>query len=516
MDDSHEVIINRDIHIEGAQDSTLPLNDSFIELNVENRNTRMSDPKEQINIRNIQLDNILEEVNDLKGIFKDAWVDICNDFTQCRQEFAAKFEHLTNKVNTDIVAIKGRINAIDQRIEQNKVTIKEASDVLKRSKEEEGVVTDKLSQTQEIDNKYKSNILLEQTHFNTNTKSTDHVTKSTENVIKSTENVNHNSIDLDRHLVSRDLPSVVNCKNNRNISMKPQLYDGDDDLNEYLAQFEILAEINNWDYITKSLYLAGSLKGGARALLNELNKDQRRDYDSLVKVLNNRYGSAERSELYRAKLQTRIRGKDETLPELAQSIKKLTRLAYPIAHSTLISVLSLEHFIDAIPDGDIRLRLREVNPKNINEAETLAVRLETLKLADRQKGRMIRKVGEQAPDLNPINNSVDNIKHLKDNFEDLKKEMSSFTKEIRNMVQNRLTNTGSVEEFKRNNPQSSNNYQNYQNKQARNNGKFNRNWGNSTNNNFNRNYDQSTMNQGNQWRSGSGARARHLQEGPRQ
>jgi hypothetical protein len=46
MDDSHEVIINttpsRDI--EGDQDNTLPLNDSFIELNVENRNTRISDP----------------------------------------------------------------------------------------------------------------------------------------------------------------------------------------------------------------------------------------------------------------------------------------------------------------------------------------------------------------------------------------------------------------------------------------------------------------------------------------
>jgi hypothetical protein len=46
---------------------------------------------------------------------------------------------------------------------------------------------------------------------------------STENVTKSTENVNHNSIDLDRHLVPRDSPPVVNCKNNRNISMKPQL-----------------------------------------------------------------------------------------------------------------------------------------------------------------------------------------------------------------------------------------------------------------------------------------------------
>jgi hypothetical protein len=50
--------------------------------------------------------------------------------------FVSKFEYLTNKVNTDIVDIKGRINAIDQIIEQNKVTIKEASDALKRSKEE--------------------------------------------------------------------------------------------------------------------------------------------------------------------------------------------------------------------------------------------------------------------------------------------------------------------------------------------------------------------------------------------
>jgi hypothetical protein len=33
----------------------------------------MSDPKEQIKIRNIQLDNIFDEVNELKGIFKDAW-----------------------------------------------------------------------------------------------------------------------------------------------------------------------------------------------------------------------------------------------------------------------------------------------------------------------------------------------------------------------------------------------------------------------------------------------------------
>ena len=53
--------------------------------------------------------------------------------------------------------------------------------------------------------------------------------------------------------------------------------------------------------------------------------------------------------------------------------------------------------------------------------------------------------------------------------------MSSFIKEIRDMVQNRLGNTGSIGKVKRNNPQSSNNYQHNQNRQNRNNGKFNRN-----------------------------------------
>ena len=162
------------------------------------------------------------------------------------------------------------------------------------------------------------------------------------------------------------------------------------DVDEYLAQFEILAEISGWNYTTKSLYLAGSLKGGARALLNELDMETRKDYDSLVMVLNKRYGSAEKSELFRAKLQSRVRGKDESLPELAQSIKKLTRQAYPNAPCSLTSVLTLEHFIDAIPDPEMRLRLRESSPKTVNEAEALAVRLETLKLAERQKGRFVR------------------------------------------------------------------------------------------------------------------------------
>ena len=70
-------------------------------------------------------------------------------------------------------------------------------------------------------------------------------------------------------------------------------------------------------------------------------------------------------------------GKDESIPELAQMIRKLTRQAYANASSNLLDVLALDHFIDALTDADMRFRLREARPKNIAEAEIIAVRIET-------------------------------------------------------------------------------------------------------------------------------------------
>ncbi|CAC5373010.1 unnamed protein product [Mytilus coruscus] len=174
-------------------------------------------------------------------------------------------------------------------------------------------------------------------------------------------NINQNYAVLDRPQVRRLTYSHTHSPTSSNVTTKPQLYEGDEDLNEYLAQFEILADINGWNYATKSLYLAGSLKGGARALLNELDKESRKDYNSLVKVLDNRY------------------------------------------------------------DADLRLRLRESNPKSIHEAETLAVRLETLKLAERQKGRMVRQADLVHTDNNKVNTELNNDKG---------KDLKSFRHEL--------------------------------------------------------------------------------------
>ncbi|CAC5378861.1 unnamed protein product [Mytilus coruscus] len=193
--------------------------------------------------------------------------------------------------------------------------------------------------------------------------------------------IRHDRTDKNNSHISDILRSKpeISCK------IKPQIFDGSDDLEEYLTQFHLLAELNK----IKALLLASSLSGSARAILNEITDEERHDFECLVNALKNRFGSMNRSEVFRAELQTRVRLKNETLPELAQAIKKLTRRAYPDTTALVMDNVSLDYFIDAIPETDIRLRLREVGPTSINETENIAVRLEALRIADRQKGRTV-------------------------------------------------------------------------------------------------------------------------------
>ena len=155
-----------------------------------------------------------------------------------------------------------------------------------------------------------------------------------------------------------------------------------DDFEDYLAQFNITTEINGWNYKEKSLYLTNSLTGNARSLLSELTEEQRKDYDTLVQKLTVRYGLQHMAEVYQAQLKSKVKGKTESIVELAQSIRKLSRQGYPNASLEMIEVLTLDHFIDFLVDTNISLLICEVWPKSLSEAETMAARLEAHRIAD--------------------------------------------------------------------------------------------------------------------------------------
>jgi len=159
---------------------------------------------------------------------------------------------------------------------------------------------------------------------------------------------------------------------------------------------EITAEINRWTCDDKSLFLAGSLTGNARSILTEMNGRERRNFLSLVEKLKAWFGNENKAEVFRTQLKTRVRNKGESIPELAQTIRKVTRQAYPTASNDVIEALALDSFIDALNDSDIRLRLREIAPKNVSEAEQIAVRMEAHRIADRQRNKLIGNVQEGA------------------------------------------------------------------------------------------------------------------------
>ena len=214
---------------------------------------------------------------------------------------------------------------------------------------------------------------------------------------------------------------------NSQFRMKPQNFCGTTDFDEFLSQFEITCEINGWQYREKSLYLANCLTGDARSILSELDHDGRRDYNTLVEKLANRFGSVNRSEIYRAQLKSRVRNRGESIPELAQAVKKLVRQAYPGVNKDVIETLSIDIFIDALTDSEIRLRVRELGPKTLADAERTALRLESHKIADKQRSRL---VGQLETDPKQTNNiQGESNKQL----ETLKNSINSLSDQVKNM-----------------------------------------------------------------------------------
>ena len=134
------------------------------------------------------------------------------------------------------------------------------------------------------------------------------------------------------------------------------------------------------------------MTGVARALLNGLTAEQCRDYDSLVQKLTERYGSENRAEVFRSQLKSRVKGKGETTAQLAQAIRKLNRQAYPRVLLDVVEALAVDHFVDVLPEAQIRLQLREVGPSPLAEAEKIAVRMEANITADKQRTRFVGKV----------------------------------------------------------------------------------------------------------------------------
>ena len=158
---------------------------------------------------------------------------------------------------------------------------------------------------------------------------------------------------------------------------RPGSYDGRASWDAYHTLFKMLARINGWKEEEKVTYLAVSLKGPALTVLNNIPPESLYSYDALVSALETRFGSAHQAELHRVRFKARSRRRDEDLPELAEDIELLARLAYPQTTQSMLDLLAKDQFIDSLPDEDMRLRIRQSRPSSLREALRVAVELDS-------------------------------------------------------------------------------------------------------------------------------------------
>ncbi|CAG2226254.1 unnamed protein product [Mytilus edulis] len=192
----------------------------------------------------------------------------------------------------------------------------------------------------------------------------------------------NNSYDRERDKTDKSKYRHTDHTDNSGVKIKPCKYDGSTSWMDYLSHFEMCALVNNWSEYQKGLYLAVSLMGQAQAVLGDLPSEKRQNFSDLVSALEERFAPSSQTELYRVQFKERRQKASESLPELGQSIRRLSNLAYPTAPLDVRETLGKEQFIDALVDSEMRLRIKQSRPKGLNDAVRLAVELEAYNKAE--------------------------------------------------------------------------------------------------------------------------------------
>ena len=159
--------------------------------------------------------------------------------------------------------------------------------------------------------------------------------------------------------------------------MKPGRFDGTQSLEKFLAQFRTCACYNGWTQEDKAAFLKCSLSGAPAQLLWDSGSPDSLSFSQLVERLKARYGSEGQAEKFRVELQSRRRRPNESLSELHADIRRLMALAYPDSHgNSVCELIARDHFLSALGDRQLELKLREREPSDLDTALRIALRLE--------------------------------------------------------------------------------------------------------------------------------------------
>jgi hypothetical protein len=195
-------------------------------------------------------------------------------------------------------------------------------------------------------------------------------------------------------------------------------YGGEPDVDNYLSQFNLIAEYNGWTDREKAIALAASLKGNARLVLPTDGLARTITFEQLCERLRESFGPVRQSSYHITALNAVTRRVRETVRALVDRLRPMARLAYPnIEDLAQREKLLIEPFIGALTDMEQRLFVRNRMPFTLKEAADAAElyennhgieekRTDTVAEQNKQDKRKVRALATSTLDLAQLKDEI--------------------------------------------------------------------------------------------------------------
>ncbi|KAJ8961386.1 hypothetical protein NQ318_014631 [Aromia moschata] len=274
-------------------------------------------------------------------------------------------------INTRLNAFSGRIDGVEQQIDQVGIKVNRIEKVVEENKEE---IERKLEDTRRQVQKEileKINGLEHQLHRTSIADSGDYSTSP--------------GIPLQNSTLMHAERSVHKI-------LKPPTYDGQSSWSMYRRQFEAAAKANGWTSQEMATSLVISLRGQALEILQSIPEEQQNDYDRIIGALEIRYGHKYLRQVYQSQIKSRQQRSNESLQEYEADIERLIHLAYPQAPKEFLEQIGIQTFIDGLVDTEMQQALRLGRHTTISDALIAALEFKAAKEASRSYKTRIRQV----------------------------------------------------------------------------------------------------------------------------
>ena len=149
----------------------------------------------------------------------------------------------------------------------------------------------------------------------------------------------------------------------------------------FRAKLAVCAAYNQWSEDDQLSHLQISLTKDAAQCLWDVGPEKVSSLSALMDLLKLRFGSDNHRERFRVELRTRRQKPGESLRAVYQDIRRLLTLAFPGPSADVTEIIGRDSFLDSLFDQELALKAREREPKTLEEALNIVVRLEAYAIA---------------------------------------------------------------------------------------------------------------------------------------